>query len=91
MRLLQLLALSLGLPGDYFAPYFTQPMIALRPLHYTAEVWPPAHLLRQCMSNNRTALLWVYDLEIRAPHTQRTIRSSKGIGVVCAASMQSLM
>jgi isopenicillin N synthase-like dioxygenase len=38
MRLLRLLALSLGLPGDYFAPYFTHPMIALRPLHYTAEV-----------------------------------------------------
>lgn len=38
MRLLRLLALSLGLPGGYFAPYFTHPMVALRPLHYTAEV-----------------------------------------------------
>jgi isopenicillin N synthase-like dioxygenase len=38
MRLLRLLALSLGLPGDYFTPYFTHPMVALRPLHYTAEV-----------------------------------------------------
>lgn len=38
MRLLRLLALSLGLPPDYFAPHFTHPMVALRPLHYTAEV-----------------------------------------------------
>ncbi|KAL4428005.1 hypothetical protein ABPG75_002094 [Micractinium tetrahymenae] len=36
-RLLRLLALSLGLPADYFAPYFTQPMLFLRPLHYSAE------------------------------------------------------
>ncbi|WIA38103.1 hypothetical protein OEZ86_001465 [Tetradesmus obliquus] len=41
MRLLRLLALSLGLPGGYFAPYFTHPMVALRPLHYTAEVSSP--------------------------------------------------
>jgi isopenicillin N synthase-like dioxygenase len=37
-RLLRLLALSLDLPAEYFAPYFTKPMIALRPLHYSAEV-----------------------------------------------------
>lgn len=33
-RLLRLLALSLGLPAEYFAPYFTRPMLFLRPLHY---------------------------------------------------------
>eukprot|EP00882_Tetradesmus_deserticola_P026949 GHRQ01029774.1.p1 GENE.GHRQ01029774.1~~GHRQ01029774.1.p1 ORF type:complete len:192 (+),score=75.26 GHRQ01029774.1:466-1041(+) len=42
MRLLRLLALSLALPADYFAPHFTHPMVALRPLHYTAEVSAPA-------------------------------------------------
>lgn len=37
-RLLRLLGLSLGLGPDYFAPYFTRPMVFLRPLHYSAEV-----------------------------------------------------
>lgn len=33
-RLLRLLALSLNLPAEYFAPFFTRPMLFLRPLHY---------------------------------------------------------
>lgn len=37
-KLLRLLALSLELPAAYFDPYFTSPMVALRPLHYSAEV-----------------------------------------------------
>jgi len=37
-QLLRLLALSLQLPADFFNPHFTTPMIALRPLHYSAEV-----------------------------------------------------
>ncbi|GAB4817605.1 hypothetical protein N2152v2_004651 [Parachlorella kessleri] len=36
MRMLRLLALSLGLPPGYFHPFFTRPMLALRPLHYSA-------------------------------------------------------
>lgn len=36
-RCLRLLALSLGLPVDHFAPFFTRPMVFLRPLHYSAE------------------------------------------------------
>eukprot|EP00878_Enallax_costatus_P011506 GHUV01012012.1.p1 GENE.GHUV01012012.1~~GHUV01012012.1.p1 ORF type:complete len:265 (+),score=49.98 GHUV01012012.1:753-1547(+) len=40
MRMLRLLALSLGLPAEYFDEYFTSPMVALRPLHYSAEVRP---------------------------------------------------
>ncbi len=35
MRLLPLLALALGLPADYFLPFFTKPMLFLRPLHYS--------------------------------------------------------
>ncbi|KAG2482592.1 hypothetical protein HYH03_018476 [Edaphochlamys debaryana] len=41
MRLLRLLALSLGLPPDHFHPAFEQPMVTLRPLHYTAEISDP--------------------------------------------------
>eukprot|EP00878_Enallax_costatus_P005060 GHUV01005320.1.p1 GENE.GHUV01005320.1~~GHUV01005320.1.p1 ORF type:complete len:325 (+),score=87.88 GHUV01005320.1:753-1727(+) len=41
MRMLRLLALSLGLPAEYFDEYFTSPMVALRPLHYSAEVSAP--------------------------------------------------
>eukprot|EP00775_Hariotina_reticulata_P010233 gene10233-10393_t len=41
-RLLRLVALSLDLPADYFRPYFSKPMIALRPLHYSAEVSAPS-------------------------------------------------
>lgn len=33
-RLLPVLALSLGLPQDYFNKFFERPMLALRPLHY---------------------------------------------------------
>lgn len=36
-RLLRLLALSLHLPPDFFAPFFSRPMLFLRPLHYSAE------------------------------------------------------
>ncbi|KAG2449269.1 hypothetical protein HYH02_005426 [Chlamydomonas schloesseri] len=41
MRLLRLLALSLGLPADHFTPMFSQPLVTLRPLHYAAEVSDP--------------------------------------------------
>lgn len=41
MRLLRLLALSLDLHPDYFAPMFDRPMIALRPLHYAAQKSDP--------------------------------------------------
>lgn len=39
MRLLRLLAISLGLPGTYFLPMFSRPMLALRPLHYRCTVF----------------------------------------------------
>lgn len=41
--MLRLLALSLGLPPEYFYQYFTSPMVALRPLHYSAEVGLAVH------------------------------------------------
>ncbi|GLI63800.1 hypothetical protein VaNZ11_006885 [Volvox africanus] len=41
LRLLRLLALSLGLPEAYFAPMFDRPMVTLRPLHYSGEVSDP--------------------------------------------------
>ena len=34
MRTLRVLALSLRLPADHFAPLFARPMVFLRPLHY---------------------------------------------------------
>lgn len=34
LRMLPVMARALGLPPDHFLPYFTQPMIFLRPLHY---------------------------------------------------------
>lgn len=37
MRLLRVLALSLDLPADYFTPKFSDPMEALRLLHYSAQ------------------------------------------------------
>lgn len=37
MRTLPVLALSLGLARDHFDAAFSQPMLALRPLHYNAE------------------------------------------------------
>ena len=37
MRLLRLLALSLNLPADYFTPKFSDPMEALRLLHYSEQ------------------------------------------------------
>lgn len=40
-RLLRLIALSLGLPADHFASFFSSPMIFLRPLHYAAQVSKP--------------------------------------------------
>ena len=39
-RVLRLLALSLALDGDHFLPFFTRPMLFLRPLHYR---WGCAH------------------------------------------------
>eukprot|EP00879_Flechtneria_rotunda_P019606 GHRR01020600.1.p1 GENE.GHRR01020600.1~~GHRR01020600.1.p1 ORF type:complete len:269 (+),score=76.30 GHRR01020600.1:898-1704(+) len=41
-KLLRLLALSLNLPAHFFEQYFTRPMLALRPLHYTAQVSAPS-------------------------------------------------
>ncbi|GLC72573.1 hypothetical protein PLESTF_001266100 [Pleodorina starrii] len=41
LRLLRLLALSLGLPAEFFAPMFDKPLVALRPLHYSGEVSDP--------------------------------------------------
>jgi hypothetical protein len=38
LRLLRLLALALGLPGDTFLPLFGRPMTFLRPLHYSPQV-----------------------------------------------------
>lgn len=37
MRMLRVVALSLGLPPDHFDAAFTRPMFALRPLHYVAR------------------------------------------------------
>jgi isopenicillin N synthase-like dioxygenase len=37
-RLLEFLALALKLPGDYFYPFFEEPMAMLRPLHYSGQV-----------------------------------------------------
>ncbi len=36
-RVLRLLGLGLGLGPDHFLPYFSQPMLFLRPLHYSAQ------------------------------------------------------
>ena len=38
---MRLLALSLGLPADFFKQHFTKPLASLRPLHYTAAVSAP--------------------------------------------------
>lgn len=38
MRVLRLLALSLGLPAEHFHPSFSRPMLALRPLRYRCAV-----------------------------------------------------
>jgi len=41
LTLLVLITVQLScLPGDYFDPMFVKPMVALRPLHYSAEVGP---------------------------------------------------
>lgn len=37
LHLVQLLALALNLPKDYFDQSFREPMAYLRPLHYSAE------------------------------------------------------
>lgn len=36
-RVLRLLGLGLGLGPDHFLPYFSRPMLFLRPLHYSAQ------------------------------------------------------
>lgn len=41
-RLLKLVALSLALPEDYFAPHFTDPVLLLRLLHYSPEISNPS-------------------------------------------------
>lgn len=41
MRLLRLIALSLGLPPHYFDAQFDPPMVMLRPLHYSGTVSAP--------------------------------------------------
>lgn len=39
--MLRVLALSLGLDPAHFTPFFTHPMVVLRPLHYDATVSQP--------------------------------------------------
>eukprot|EP00798_Chlamydomonas_sp_ICE-L_P028005 gene28005-31102_t len=41
LRLIRLLALTLGLEATYFDSYFQPPMMVLRPLHYTAQISKP--------------------------------------------------
>ena len=36
-----LLAEALDLPADYFSPFFQEPLMTLRPIHYTAEQSSP--------------------------------------------------
>ena len=36
-RLLDLIASALDLPRGYFEPHFVDPILTLRPIHYTAE------------------------------------------------------
>ncbi|DBA97254.1 TPA: hypothetical protein ACH3X1_015002 [Trebouxia sp. C0004] len=40
-RLLPLIAIALQLPTDFFDMHFDKPMIALRPLHYSAQTFLP--------------------------------------------------
>jgi len=40
-RLLPLIAIALQLPTDFFDMHFDKPMIALRPLHYSAQTSLP--------------------------------------------------
>lgn len=42
-KLLQLLAISLDLPPDFFKPHFERPMLMLRPLHYQGRVSQPTN------------------------------------------------
>jgi len=42
VRITHLLAMALDLPEDWFDQYFTRPLTALRPLHYSAELSDPA-------------------------------------------------
>ena len=47
-HLQRLISLALHLPPDYFDPYFTKPMVYLRPLHYAPRKSDPGkvHLLQ---------------------------------------------
>lgn len=58
-KLLRLLALSLQLPGDYFDPMFVKPMVALRPLHYSAEVSAPTEGVFGCGAHSDYGMLTI--------------------------------
>ena len=45
-RLLPLIAVALQLPTDFFDMHFDKPMIALRPLHYSAQTSLPDEVRR---------------------------------------------
>lgn len=58
-KLLRLLALALKLPGDYFDPMFVKPMVALRPLHYSAEVSVPTDGVLGCGAHSDYGMLTI--------------------------------
>ncbi len=45
-RLLPLIAIALQLPTDFFGVHFDKAMIALRPLHYSAQTSLPDEVRR---------------------------------------------
>ncbi len=54
-RLLRLLALSLGLPAEFFDPFFTHPMLFLRPLYYHAVRSSPTDGVFGCGAHRSAA------------------------------------
>ena len=49
-RLQQLISLALHLPPDYFDPFFTKPMVYLRPLHYAPRKSDPGKVRSTLLS-----------------------------------------
>ena len=51
-RLVRLVALAMDLPPDYFEPYFGNPLIDLRFIHYTADVSDPEAGIFSCVPSH---------------------------------------
>ena len=57
MKLSRLLALSLNLPADFFTPSFSNPMEALRLLHYSSQKSAPAEGVLGCGAHSDYGML----------------------------------